>query len=238
MLSYCTCPRPIEDDTEIFDTIYKWDVPSIQLKVVPRHSTSFREVDRLSLPFIDLYVPALTPWLHSSEATLEFIQHATLMFLCCVYTGIVFEQSKVYFRCRGASFLYKLYITGASTQPCGTPAATFLGEESSPSTETLNFLSVKKEAISLWDLSEIVTLIAYIVGQGAMLCQRPFRYPRIQQLSTYCYWNSDRRDPLASYIGMSCCDAHGSQTDLLLASFFPKCVYELFLELISRKVCP
>jgi hypothetical protein len=55
------CHPSIEDDTEIFDTIYKWDVPSIQLKFVPRHSTSFREVDRLSLPFIDLYVPALTP---------------------------------------------------------------------------------------------------------------------------------------------------------------------------------
>jgi hypothetical protein len=49
------CHPSVEDDTEIFDTIYKWDVPSIQLKVVPR------EVDRLSLPFIDLYVPALTP---------------------------------------------------------------------------------------------------------------------------------------------------------------------------------
>jgi hypothetical protein len=55
------CHPSIENDTEIFDTIYKWDDPSIQLKVVPSHSTSFRKVDRLSLPFIDLYVPALTP---------------------------------------------------------------------------------------------------------------------------------------------------------------------------------
>jgi hypothetical protein len=55
------CQPSIGDDTEIFYTIYNWDVPSIQLKVVPRHSTSFRKVDRLSLSFIDLYVPALTP---------------------------------------------------------------------------------------------------------------------------------------------------------------------------------
>jgi hypothetical protein len=55
------CHPYIEDDTEKVNTIYKWDVPSIQLKVVPRHSTSFREVDRLSLPLIDHYVPALTP---------------------------------------------------------------------------------------------------------------------------------------------------------------------------------
>jgi hypothetical protein len=33
-------------------------------------------------------------------------------------------------------------------------AATFLGEESSPSTETLNFLLVKREAISLTRLVE------------------------------------------------------------------------------------
>jgi hypothetical protein len=52
----------------------------------------------------------------------------------------------------GASFMYKLYSTGARKEPCGTPAATFLGEESSPSTETLNFLLVKKEAISLMRL--------------------------------------------------------------------------------------
>jgi hypothetical protein len=55
------CHPSVEDDTEIFYTIYTWDVPSIQLKFVPRHFPSFREVDRLSLPFIDLYVPALTP---------------------------------------------------------------------------------------------------------------------------------------------------------------------------------
>jgi hypothetical protein len=41
--------------------------------------------------------------------------------------------------------MYKLYSLGARTEPCGTLAATFLGEEISPSTETLNFLVVKKE---------------------------------------------------------------------------------------------
>jgi hypothetical protein len=55
------CHPSVEDGTEILDTIYKWHASYIQLKVVPRHSTSFREVDRLSLPFIYLCVPALTP---------------------------------------------------------------------------------------------------------------------------------------------------------------------------------
>jgi hypothetical protein len=44
--------------------------------------------------------------------------------------------------------MYELYSTGARTEPCGTPAAIFLGEESSPSTETLNCLLIKKEANS------------------------------------------------------------------------------------------
>jgi hypothetical protein len=48
------CHPSVEDDTEIFHTTYKSDVPFIQLKVVLCHSTSFREVDHLSLPFIDL----------------------------------------------------------------------------------------------------------------------------------------------------------------------------------------
>jgi hypothetical protein len=42
------------------------------------------------------------------------------------------------------------------------------------------------------------------------------------------------RDPFA----VSFCDVHGSQTDLRLAGFFPQCVYELFLELVSPNVCP
>jgi hypothetical protein len=68
------------------------------------------------------------------------------MFLCCVYTG---RQQRCIAGASGALCVYKLYSIGARTDPCGTPAATFLGEESSPSTETSNFLVIKKEAISL-----------------------------------------------------------------------------------------
>jgi hypothetical protein len=49
----------------------------------------------------DLYIPVLTPWTHSSEATLEFVENATLVFLCCVYKSIVRKQSKVCSRYRG-----------------------------------------------------------------------------------------------------------------------------------------
>jgi hypothetical protein len=34
------CQPSVEDDTEMFDTVYKWDVPSIQLKVVLLFSRS------------------------------------------------------------------------------------------------------------------------------------------------------------------------------------------------------
>jgi hypothetical protein len=46
--------------------------------------------------------------------------------------------------------MYKLYSTGDGT--LWHPCSYFQGEEISPSTETLNFLLVKKEAISLMRL--------------------------------------------------------------------------------------
>jgi hypothetical protein len=81
--------------------------------------------------------------------------------------------------------MYKLYSIGARTEPCGTPAATFLVEESSPSTKTLNFLLFKKEAISLTRLVEskeeqrkkkkktkVLTLNKYMaMGSSGARCQ-------------------------------------------------------------------
>jgi hypothetical protein len=73
-----------------------------------------------------------------------------------------------------------------------------------------------------------------------MLCQRSIRSPRMQQPSIYCCWNSERRDPLASYIGVSCCNAHGSQTDLRLARIvfrinFSKSLFVVDRSLTGRK---
>jgi hypothetical protein len=70
----------------------------------------------LNFPFIDDYVPALAPQLQCSAICRE----------CCVrasrrmYTGIVREQSKMSSRWRGASFIYRLYNTGAGTEPWST----------------------------------------------------------------------------------------------------------------------
>jgi hypothetical protein len=51
------CYPPTEDDIKILCIIFKEDVLSIWLSSGTKPS---REVDCLSLPFIDLYVPALT----------------------------------------------------------------------------------------------------------------------------------------------------------------------------------
>jgi hypothetical protein len=47
----------------------------------------------------------------------------------------------------GASFMYMLKRVGDRTEPCGTPACISLGVDISPSTETLNFHSERKEPI-------------------------------------------------------------------------------------------
>jgi hypothetical protein len=136
--------------------------------------------------------------------------------------------------------MYKLYRTGARTEPCGTPAVTCLGEERSPCTVNLNFLFVKKEPISLMRLIENCNSDSLYTRSrpGCHVVSKAFSMSKNIAAVDICYLNSERRDPLASHLGVSCCDAHGNQTDLRLASFFPKCVYELFLELISQEVCP
>jgi hypothetical protein len=50
--------------------------------------------------------------------------------------------------------MHRLYNIGARTEPSGTPTTISLGIKNSPSTKTLNFLSVRKEAITLMGLVE------------------------------------------------------------------------------------
>jgi hypothetical protein len=46
-----------------------------------------RKVDGLSLIISDIYVPALTPRLNSTETSLQFSQNITLLAVCHIYTG-------------------------------------------------------------------------------------------------------------------------------------------------------
>jgi hypothetical protein len=57
------CSLLVEDYTEVFYTIHKGDVPSVQCEMNLRWSKSLREVDDPSFIVIDLNVPALAPLL-------------------------------------------------------------------------------------------------------------------------------------------------------------------------------
>jgi hypothetical protein len=64
------------------------------------------------------------------------------------------EQDEFQVPQRQHIYIYGLCDIGARTQPWGTSAIIFLGVENSPSNKKLNFLSVRKEAISLMSLVE------------------------------------------------------------------------------------
>jgi hypothetical protein len=69
------------------------------VKFVLGHSKFSGETSRLSLPFIDHYVPVLISRLHSTEAALQLAEDMTSVLLVCVETCIIREQSEKNFRC-------------------------------------------------------------------------------------------------------------------------------------------
>jgi hypothetical protein len=68
--------------------IDKGDIPSIQCKMSLGGPTSMRKVDGLSLIFIDIYVPAHTSRLNSTETSLQHSENITLFLVCRIYTGV------------------------------------------------------------------------------------------------------------------------------------------------------
>jgi hypothetical protein len=90
-------------------------------------------------------------------------------------------------------------------QPWATPATIFLGDESSLSIETLNFLFLIIEAISLIRLVENFNSDYFYSRPGCHVVSKAF--PIFKN-------TAGRRDPLALYIEISGCDVHESQTDL------------------------
>jgi hypothetical protein len=85
----------IKDYTEIIYTIYKWDVPSIQYKKRLRRCPLMGELDRPSLVFIDLNIPALASGHQSVQAALELPDYVALLAVCRIQTGIVREESEM-----------------------------------------------------------------------------------------------------------------------------------------------
>jgi hypothetical protein len=64
--------------------------------------------------------------------------------------------------------MYKLYSMGERMEPCGTPACIYLGVDIPPSTETLNFRSIRNLLISLITLVENSNLYNIRASHGAM----------------------------------------------------------------------
>jgi hypothetical protein len=52
-----------------------------------------RKAECLSLIFIDLYVPALTPRLNSTETSLQLSENTTLFVPCRIYIGVVSRET-------------------------------------------------------------------------------------------------------------------------------------------------
>jgi hypothetical protein len=86
------CNFLIEDYTEIFYTIYKLNVSSVQSKMEFRRSTTARKVDPLSLFFINFNIPTLTPGLHWAETTLDFSDNKTLLSIRPIQSGVVGKE--------------------------------------------------------------------------------------------------------------------------------------------------
>jgi hypothetical protein len=60
-----------------------------------------REVDCLSLVFIDFYVPALTPRLDCIKTALQLSENVALLGLCRIQTGVISKEGKINTRCLG-----------------------------------------------------------------------------------------------------------------------------------------
>jgi hypothetical protein len=88
------CDPPIEGDIKRVHIDYKGDVPSALLQYVLRDIKPSKEINRLGFTFIEIYVPALSPRIHCSEAALQFAENTTFVFLCLVNTGIVSGETK------------------------------------------------------------------------------------------------------------------------------------------------
>jgi hypothetical protein len=91
----------IEDYAQIFYTIDKEDVSSNQCKMSIKGPKYMREIDVLSLTFIDFYVPVLSPRLSSTETSLQLSENITLFAVCRIYTGVINKEIHIDTRCLG-----------------------------------------------------------------------------------------------------------------------------------------
>jgi hypothetical protein len=60
-----------------------------------------REVDGLSLLFIDFYVPVLTPHLDCIKTVLQLSENIALFAFCRIETGVISKEGYINTRCLG-----------------------------------------------------------------------------------------------------------------------------------------
>jgi hypothetical protein len=73
----------------------------------------------MSFPFIDFNVIVLTPCIHCSEAVLQVVDNTTIMFLCCINTGIIHEYKEMSVRHSwGLKVASLLVQDGTLRHPC------------------------------------------------------------------------------------------------------------------------
>jgi hypothetical protein len=154
------CSLLIEYYSQIFYTIYKCDVQSIQCKRRLKSSNLMREVDCLYIVFINIYVPESCTTLPLSVAhAVVFSEDSPPCILLhtgwCHRQGILdihhYLGSVIYVhivQCRGEDRTEQNRTEQNRTEPYGTPACIILGVNILPSTETQSFLFERKELMS------------------------------------------------------------------------------------------
>jgi hypothetical protein len=85
------------------------DIPSIQCKMSLRGPKSLRNIDGLSLIFIDFYAPALTPRLNSTETSLQLSENITLFAVCRIYSGVISKKIWMDARFQRLTLIYIIY---------------------------------------------------------------------------------------------------------------------------------
>jgi hypothetical protein len=71
-----------------------------------------RKVDGLSLTVIDIYVPAFTYLLNSTDTSLKLSENITLFGVCRihVYTGVIIKEAYIDTRCLGRIIYIVMYF--------------------------------------------------------------------------------------------------------------------------------
>jgi hypothetical protein len=85
------CHHPVKSDSKMCYSICKGNVSS-GCSILLGTLESSGEIDCLTFPFIDLYVPAFTSRIHCSESVLQFAENKTFIFLYRINTGIIRKQ--------------------------------------------------------------------------------------------------------------------------------------------------